>query len=196
MWVDSRGRLYFTATNPQNPSEYGHVYDYDPDTGFGELKNWQLQEGQALEAGQCLAGKKQCFFSDDRGHVYRFDDDGPWWSYVGQIETDRHAIRTYIWLFDVAPDGSKAYVATSTSPQPSDFTSLYEFDLRTGKTLRLCALSDLDPALRSLHIHTGYDAWDPQGRFYFASFNGEPDQRVILTRVDPSRLKAALSRLR
>src|SRR5262245_54401547 len=46
-----------------------------------------------------------------------------------------------------------------------------------------CAtLSELDPALHGLHVHTGYDAWDPEGRFYFASFNGQPDQRVILTR--------------
>jgi hypothetical protein len=41
-------------------------------------------------------------------------------------------------------------------------------------------------------IHTGYDAWDPEGRFYFASFNGQPNQPVVLTRVDPTRLKAAL----
>ena len=99
-------------------------------------------------------------------------------------------------MFDVTSDGSKAYAATSTSPQPSDYTSLYEFDLKTGKTLRLCALSELDPALRDLHIHTGYDAWDPEGRFYFASFNGQPNQRVVLTRVDPVRLKVALSKLR
>jgi hypothetical protein len=196
MWVDSRGRLYFTATNSESPSVYGHVHYYDPDTGFGERKDWQLQEGQALEVGQCLAKAKQCFFSDDRGHVYRFDDNDLSWSYLGQIETTQHALPTYIWLFDVTSNGSKAYAATSTSPQPSDYTSLYEFDLRTGKTLRLCALSELDPALRDLHIHTGYDAWDPEGRFYFASFNGQPNQRVVLTRVDPVRLKAALSKLR
>jgi hypothetical protein len=69
---------------------------------------------------------------------------------------------------------------------------LYEFDLRTGRTQRLCTLSELDPALRDFHIHTGYDAWDPKGRFYFASFNGQPNQPVVLTRVDPTRLRAAL----
>jgi len=192
MWVDSRGRLYFTATNSKSPSVFGHVHYYDPETGFGERKDWPLQEGQALEVGQCLAKGKQCVFSDDKGHVYRFDDDGPSWSYLGQIETGQRA--TYIWLFNVSSDGSKIYTANSTSPQPSNFTSLYEFDLKTGKTQKLCTVADLDPSLLDLHVHTGYDAWDPEGRFYFASFNGHPDQPVVLTRVDPARLKAALNK--
>ena len=196
MWVDSRGRLYFTASNSKSPSVYGHVHYYDPETGFGERKDWPLQEGQALEVGQCLGQGKQCIFSDDKGHVYRFDDDGPSWSYLGQIETGQPSQPTsYIWLFDVTADINKVYAATSTSPQRSDFTSLYEFDLRTGKTERLCTLAELDTALRDLNIHTGYNAWDPEGRFYFASFNGHPNQPVILTRVDPTRLKAALNKL-
>jgi hypothetical protein len=194
MWVDSRGRLYFTASNSKSPSVYGHVHYYDPETGFGERKDWPLQDGQALEVGQCLAKEKQCIFSDDKGHVYRFDYDGPSWSYLGQIAIGQQATSTYIWLFDVTADASKVYTATSTSPEPSDLTSLYEFDLRTGKTQRLCTLAELDPSLRDLHVHTGYDAWDPEGRFYFASFNGQPNQPVILTRVDPTRLKAALSK--
>lgn len=192
MWVDSRGRLYFTASNSNSPSVHGHVHYYDPETGFGERKDWSLQEGQALELGQCLGNGKQCIFSDDKGHVYRFDDDGPSWSYLGQIETGQQGV--YVWLFDVTADMSKVYTATSTVRRASDPTSLYEFDLKTGKTERLCALAELDPALRDLPIHTGYDAWDPDGRFYFASFNARPDQPVILTRVDPARLKAALKK--
>jgi hypothetical protein len=192
MWVDSHGRLYFTAGSTDSPSVYGHVHYYDPDTGFGERKDWPLRDGQALEVGQCLEGGKKCIFSDDKGHVYGFDDDRPSWSYLGQIETGQRG--TYIWMFNVTADLSKLYTATSTSPQPSDFTSLYEFDLRTGKTERLCTLAELGPSLRDRHVHTGYDAWDPEGRFYFASFNGLPDQPVILTRVDPTRLKAALSK--
>src|SRR6202043_3426913 len=120
MWVDSRGRLYFAASNStsnsKSPSVYGHVYYYDPDTGFGERKDWLLQDAQALEVGQCLAKQKQCIFSDDKGHVYRFDDNGPSWSYLGRIETGQPV--TYIWLFDVTAEG-KVYAATSTSPQPS-----------------------------------------------------------------------------
>jgi hypothetical protein len=65
MWVDPRGRLYFTASAPDNPSVYAHVYYYDPEAGFGERKDWPLQEAQALEVGQCWAKLKQCIFSDD-----------------------------------------------------------------------------------------------------------------------------------
>jgi hypothetical protein len=188
MWVDSRGRLYFTASTSKSPSAYGHVHYYDPENGFGERKDWPLREGRALEVGQCLRSGEECFFSDDKGHVYRFDDGGPTWTYLGQIETGHSD--AYIWMFNVAADERNVYVATSTSPQPSEFTSLYEFELRTGITQRLCALADLDPALQDLHVHTGYDSWDPDGRFYFASFNGHPDQPVVLTRIDPTRVKA------
>jgi hypothetical protein len=188
MWVDTRGRLYFTASNPDSPSVFGHIYYYDPDTGFGERKDWHLQDAQALEVGQCLASRKYCIFSDDKGHVYRFDDDGPSWSYVGQIETGQHG---YMWLFDLDADDSKVYAAISW-PSEGEATSLFEFDLKTGKTLRLCAMADLDPAFQDLRVHTGYDAWDADGRFYFASFSGRPDQSVVLTRIDPKRLKAAL----
>jgi hypothetical protein len=34
----------------------------------------------------------------------------------------------------------------------------------------------------------------PEGRFYFASFNVQPNRPVVLTRVDPTRLKAALNK--
>jgi hypothetical protein len=55
------------------------------------------------------------------------------------------------------------------------FTSLYEFDLRTGKTQRLCNLAELDPALRDLHTHTGYDALDPpRGGFISQASMGNP----------------------
>ncbi len=66
MWVDSRSRLYFSAGNSSwgeyNPSIYNHIYYYDPASGFGELKNWQLQESRSVELGQCLPGRKVCFF--------------------------------------------------------------------------------------------------------------------------------------
>jgi hypothetical protein len=91
------------------------------------------------------------------------------------------------------PDGKAAYASTSTSPQPSG-TSLHEFNLDNGNTQRSCALADLDPVLQHLHVHTGYDAWDGSRQFYFASFDGQPDQPVILSRIDPGRLKAALDK--
>jgi outer membrane protein assembly factor BamB len=193
MWIDSRGRLYFSASNPKDGSVHDHLHYYDPETRFGERRDWPLVDGQALEVGQCVSAGKRCFFSDDRGHVYRFDDDGPAWTYLGQLQTQESGV--YVWLFQATADGEKAYMATSTSPEPSSSTALYEFDLKLGSTRQLCSFADMDPALRDLHIHTGYSAWDREGRFYFTSFNGHPNQPVILTRVDPARLLPCHGRL-
>jgi hypothetical protein len=196
MWVDARGRLYFTASNWDEPAVHDHVHYYDPETGFGEEKGWLLQEGMALEAGQCTDGGKRCVFGDDRGHVYRFDQDAHSWTYLGQIETGKKAgwDGVEFWLFAVSPDGKSTYVGTSTSPRPSEDTALYQFDFGTGQTRRLCAMAELDPALAHLHVHTGFNAWDADGRFYFASFDGSREHGVIVTRIDPARLEAALAR--
>lgn len=195
MWVDSRGRLYFTAGNPfvgrYDPAIYAHVYYYDPSTGgFGERKDWRLQEPRALELGRCLPGPKRCFFTDDHGHVYRFDDDGPRWRYLGQAELPQ--VQSWLWMFQVSDDGRSAYYTTSSWKPEANPASLYELDLATGTSRRLCSLADLDPALGARQLHTGYDAWDRQGRFYFASFSTEPADNVLVARIDPARIKAAL----
>jgi hypothetical protein len=190
MWVDSRGRLYFTAGNPaygpSDPSVYGHVYFYDPETGFGERKDWPLREPRALEVGQCIAQRKSCFFADDQGHIYRFEDEGPTWTYVGQIKTEHPGT---IWLFHVEADGKTAFTVATHSRKDREPSSIYAFDLESGSTKRLINLADLDPGLAERNVHTGYDAWDSDGRFYFASFSGGSDKTVMVTRIDPSALK-------
>ncbi len=195
MWVDGRGRLYFTAMQPEDPARLDHIMYYDPQSGFGEEKDWKLQEGMALETGQCTEGGRRCVFADDRGHVYRFDQDAHSWTYHGQVQTGKTAGwgGVEFWLFALSPGCDSVYLATSTSPKTSEDTALYEFDLATGRTRTICVLADLDPAFAGRHVHTGYDAWDRQGRFYFASF-GYPDRPVIVSRIDPDRLKAALAR--
>jgi hypothetical protein len=190
MWVGSNGRLYFSAGRADWEPLQSNIHYYDPETGFGEEANWLLPDGRALEVGQCLEAAKQCVFSDDKGHVYRYDEAQHTWSYLGQVTTGQPG---YVWLFAPTADGKAIYVATSTSPQPSSDTALYEFDLANGETRRLCEISELDPSLAGMHVHTGYNAWDDHGRFYFTSFNGHPDWAVIITRIDPARLKAALA---
>lgn len=197
MWVDSRGRLYFSAGNPgwgaYDPAIYAHIRYFDPVSGFGERRDWTLREPRALEMRQCLPGGKRCFFADDRGHVYRFDDDGPRWSYIGQVAVS--AAELHCWVFAVSADGRKAYLVGSTRLEDADPISLYEFDLATGATRRLCALADIDAAIGAFRQHTGYDAWDADGRFYFASFTPKSSENVVLTGIDPVRLKAALGLL-
>lgn len=192
MWLDARGRLYFTAGNPsesgrpQDPSIYGHVHYYDPNSGeFGERRDWKLQEPRALEVGQWLRGRKNCIFSDDQGHIYRFVDEPPSWRYLGKATLP--AGQLSVWTFHVSADGKTAYLITSVKR-----SALYEFDLTAGCTKQLSVMADLGPAFAGLNIHTGYDAWDEAGRFYFTSFSTDPRQNVLLTRVDPVRLKAAL----
>ena len=100
---------------------------------------------------------------------------------------------SFFWMFQVTSDGRKAYAAATSYVQGDGSSSLYEVDLTTGASTRLCSLADLDPRLGQLNVHTGYDAWDDQGRFAFASFAGDGSSNVVLTRVDPQRLKAALA---
>jgi hypothetical protein len=193
--VDSRSRLYFSAGHSgiefHDPSIYGHIHYYDPTSGFGELKNWALQVPQALEVGQCLQDRKQCFFADVKGHIYRFDDHGPSWSYIGQIPTGQ----SHLFVFHVSADGRKAYVITSLARRGDGKGApdvVQEFDLSTGTVRQLCRLADLDPALAGLNLHTGYNAWDTEGGFYISSFSSSSDRNVIVTRIDPVRLKSAL----
>jgi hypothetical protein len=197
MWLDARGRLYFSAGNPAwgtyDPSVFSHIYYYDPATGaFGEHRDWLLQDIRAIEAGQCLPGiPKRCVFTDDAGHIYRFDDDpaAPQWSYVGHAETEADLI----WAFEVSADGRKAYIVASSFAHRSVPPVLYEVDLTDGaKTRRLCTLGDLSGELARLKHHTGYDAWDREGRFYVSSFSPNEHNNVIVSRIDPVRLKVAL----
>lgn len=77
-------------------------------------------------------------------------------------------------------DGSTAYAGTSIS-FGDGAASLYEVDLGTAETSGCAPLRKLDRSLQSRNIHAGYDAWDGDGAFYFASFRGRSDEPVILT---------------
>jgi hypothetical protein len=116
MWVDTRGRLYLSAGNsrgyeaPYAPEIYGHIRYYQPGMGFGDLQDWKLG-ASAIESGQCTPDRKTCWVSDDLSHVYRFDDEGPSWSYLGRAIPD--AVRA--WVFHVSLDGKKAYALASVS---------------------------------------------------------------------------------
>jgi hypothetical protein len=81
-----------------------------------------------------------------------------------------------------APDGG-IYVAGMDHRTNA---ALYAFDLASGRTRRLCALAELDPTLAHSHNHTGYDAWDAQGRLYVASFGGPGTPAMAVSRTDPA----------
>jgi hypothetical protein len=185
MWVDSLGLLYVTAGGP-DPAIYGHVHVWDPERGrFEERREWRLRGELPIETGQWLPGRRACVLADGEGNVFRFEEDGPSWSFLGRVAVPGNG--RFTWVFHVAADGTKAWVAASQGRA----SALYEFELATGGTRRLCALSELGSDLAGLTLHTGYDAWDAEGRFHFTSFSGDPARGVVLTRIDPQRLEAA-----
>jgi hypothetical protein len=193
LWLDRQGRLYLTAGNPAttpaaggpyDPAIFDHVHRFDPATGrFEELETWRLRETCAVDAAQCFPTAGLCYLCDNAGNVYRFAEhgpDGPAWSHVGSI--DPGAGRN--WLFQVSPRGEEAYLLATEG-------RFFAMDLPSGRISRHLDLFALEPSLRGLQLY-GYDAWDRQGRFYFAAF-GRPsaafDARLVA--IDPARFLAA-----
>jgi hypothetical protein len=196
LWIDSRGRVYFTGGNPawgqpEPISVYGHVHYFDPTSGFGEKLDWLLESPTAIETGQWTRDRRQCFVADDFGRFYRFDDAGPSWSSLGALAHDGR----WVWVMHLSPDGQSIYAVNSGASDHGGQDGLFEFDVATRMTRRLCALGDLDPELTARTRHTGYDAWDRDARFYFASFPWPADTNLLLTGVDPVRLKVGLGLL-
>lgn len=192
IWIDSRGRVYFTGGNPDwgqpEPEPiYGHLHYFDPADGFGERTDWLLESPTAIETGQWTRDRQHCFVADDFGRFYRFDDAGPAWSSIGSLDHDGR----WLWVTHLSADGHSIYAVNSGAAEDG----LYEFDIATGTTRRLCSLASLHPDLAERTRHTGYDAWDRDGRFFFTSFPWPADSDLLLTGVDPVRLKVALGLL-
>jgi hypothetical protein len=194
MWLDAQGRLYFTAGNPATGPTAGgpydaaifdHVHRYDPATGrFEDLEAWRLHDTRAIDAAQCFPEAGLCYLCDNAGNIYRFKEHGadrPSWSHVGSL--DPEAGRN--WVFQVSPRADEAYLLTNNG-------RFFVMDLVSGRIRRRIDLFALEPSLRGLYLY-GYDAWDAQGRFYFAAF-GKPsdsfDARLVA--ITPPRLLAAV----
>lgn len=193
MWVDSRGRLYLTAGNDKHPY-YGASYDpeifnhvryYDPGRGFGDMKDWTLHDQRAIDAGQCFHEDGVCYLSDNVGHVYKFEEAGPTWRYVGDIGQTSPTELGYAWVFHVRKDQKRAYVIASRG-------RFYELDLDTGTARFVADLKQLEPELADKESLYGHDAWDKEGRFYFAAFR-ETSPNVVLVAIDPDRVIQAVS---
>lgn len=197
MWLDRRGRLYFTAGNPSgapasggpyDPAIFNHVRYYDPETGlFGARPDWRLHDQRAVDAARCLPEAGVCYLSDNAGHVYRFSEagpDGPRWEHVGSIGQRTTSEHGRNWVFQVGDSGDRAYLLTSKG-------RLFVMDLSMGDIVSQLDFFELEPSLRGLQLY-GFDAWDSNGRFYFAAF-GRPGApfNARLVAVDPDRLAAA-----
>lgn len=190
LWIGRDGKIYFTGGNPawgqKEPADiFAHVHFFDQTTGgFGERSDWKLVEARAIEMGQWNRDRSRCYLSDDLGRVYRFDEDGPTWTQLGTLEHDGR----WVWVMQLGGDERSIYFVNSGAPKDG----LYEFDTETGTTRRLAFLEDLSPDLAGRTRHTGHDAWDQEGRFYFTSFPWPADTNLLMTRIDPVRLKESL----
>ncbi|SUS07574.1 hypothetical protein DF3PB_4640001 [uncultured Defluviicoccus sp.] len=125
-----------------------------------------------------------------------------WESGFGRVATARCQRRRSrglaseaVWIFHVSPDGRFAY--NLAAGKQDDSAELYEFDLTTRTSRKLCRVDELDPHLAGFDTHTGYGSWDDRGRFYFVSFPSPSSpkfrqENAIVTAIDPVRLKQAL----
>lgn len=193
-WVDAQGRVYLTMgkawynRGEDDLAVTNHVHVYEPGIGWTERKDWKLAPPvaggvyDAIEVGQWTLDRKSFFMADDRMRIYRFDEAGPSFIYIGRAEYGGGDN----WVWQVAPNGKKAYFVPS---DPAE--GLFEYDFEKFSTRKLSSLGDLDERVEELTRHTGYDAWDAEGRFYFASFNRKANRNVLLTAVDPVRWKVA-----
>jgi hypothetical protein len=192
IWVGAEGKVYFTGGNPawgqkEPPEVFSHVHFFDSTTGgFGERHDWKLAEARAIEMGQWNRDRTRCFLADDIGRVYRFDADGPTWTHLGSLAHDGQ----WVWVMQLSPDERSIYFVNSGAPKDS----LYEFDTHDGSSRRLAFLEDLHSDLKGRTRHTGHDAWDSSGRFYFTSFPWPANTDLLLTRVDVAKLKESLDK--
>jgi hypothetical protein len=180
MFVDSRGRLYFTAGSEywspgSDASVYNHVHYYEPSTNsFGDLTDWTLAKN-ALEMGMWTRDRKHCIAEDNKGNTFRFDDSAATWTSLGRpFPNDPN------WIFEVSPNSKKIYGANKT---------ITEYDIASNKIIStLCSVGDLDPDAGRQGWCIGYDAWDNNGNFYIASFSNFGDN-VRVTRFNPVKMK-------
>jgi hypothetical protein len=192
LWVDRRGRVYFTAGNgaSYDPAVFGFVRYWDPVSGFGELRNWPLKMTRAIDAVQCFADGT-CFLTDDMGQLYKFVDPAtgtPRWTFLGSVDFSADGSARRNWVFQVSRNKKFAYLLTRHG-------RFFQYDL-AGRTVRKTfKLTDFDRSLLNLDFF-GHDAWDQNGRFYVGAFGRQATNRprAKLLAIDPLRLIAAVER--
>jgi hypothetical protein len=192
MWVDSRGRVYISGGSSRNQwyqgessSVFDHIWFYDPDTGFGELQNFELQGPNAMEVGQWERTNERLYVSDDQGHIYRFTDANASWEFLGRPGFSS-SLKT--WVFQLSADEEKIYIGLSDGNQPN---AIYEYDIATGNSFELLKISDLDSQAAIENFITGYDSWDSQGSFYISNFSMYDGDNTFMLGINPVRIKVA-----
>jgi len=193
MWVDSQGRLYLSAGNPDwslqtsTPDDlavFGHIYYYDAGQGFGEKPEWLLVNGTAIQSGQWTLDRRACYMMDDKANLFIFDDWQRSFELLGQVPVGQAS-----WVFQLSGNGKKIYIIEGRNDTEG---RLFEFDIGSRQSRVLCSLSGLAPSVARGDV-CGFDSWDKDGRFYVTSGNGQGN--VALIQIDPVLVKVAFGQL-
>lgn len=204
MWVDSRGRVYFTVESagkpgPGEPPAPPYVLSWDPSVGWSSRPDWPVAE--MLRTGQWSLDGDRFYALDYQLRLYVFDDSARTFTALGQgrVDASHVSARTkgvHVRSMNLSANEQKIYFVNDTAPT----NSLFEWDFRRTMVPReLTTVAGLDSRLDARYaVFTGHDSWDLKGRFSFTGFGGEGASvtpNVFLIRVDPVRTKAALGLL-
>jgi hypothetical protein len=191
LWVDSRGRVYFTVATagtlaPGEPATPRYVLYWDPVEGWGAEPSWTIAE--MLRTGQCSLDGKRCYILDYPLNLYVFDDEARTFTSLGRgvLEPQHISTRTRnvrVRSMQLSANEKKIYLINDSAP----VNSLFEWDYASTPYPReLARVEGLDERLDARYTaFTGHDSWDEQGRV-------PSTPNVYFVRVDPVRLKAAL----
>ncbi|MBN2545121.1 MAG: hypothetical protein JXB50_04940 [Spirochaetes bacterium] len=199
LWLDKYQAVYFTI------KPFNYICSYTPGRGFDQIPEWPTlnQFSTNIRNGVWSIDKKYHFLADYEGHVYKFSVDDITWDYIGQASTTESDHYKHFPLGDafrirsmsLSADGRKIYFLNDEAAR----YSLFEFDVETQATIRLCYREELDGIYQNTNYndHAGHNAWDLDGNFYFSSFGYNMPEKVTvtLTRVNPVKLKVALGLL-
>jgi hypothetical protein len=194
IWTDNQGRVYFTVAG------INYVLFYDPVKGFGEKKDWELRSryfmDKCIRMGQWTPDGMRCYLADYEANFYLFNNSDQSFSFLGQGKGDaqhfKDGMAFRIRVMNVTADEKKIYF----SNDDAEVFSLFEFEISSGNTRRLCFLSEIEQRFkdRTYFNKAGNASWDNNGRFYIAAFGNElvNSTDVFVTRIDPVLLKAHL----
>lgn len=204
IWTDSLGRVYLTGGTERlqwNKGEDREVLDsvwrYDPSSGF-EDTGFELQALAAIEVGQWNAAGNILYVSDDMGHIYRFSDQigeaDVTWEYLGRPDFpagEALGKKNKVWVFQLDPNEKIIYLGRSDNI--SQANEIWQFDIETGDSSILAVLPELDSEAGIESFIAGYDSWDNEGNFYFASFSMFDSQNVFLIGLNPDQIWSSSS---
>ena len=197
IWIGRGGRVYFTA------SACSHVLYYDPQSGYGERKDWPIgdvgRSPKGFRTGTKSLDQQRVYTVDGAGRIYLYDSRDDRFQLLGQATSDRTEYQCKGFLkircFNVTPDEKEIYFINDDAER----SAFWEWDVATSTTKKLCDLAALDGQIGepAFNAHAGNDSWGGDGCIYFCSFGSDEEHPtpLVLSRVDPVKVKVQVGLL-